>query len=190
MEPKFTSDWFSHHIPMWEMWLSGLKDLPFLDFLEIGSYEGRSTIWLLENIIKHNTCKITCIDSFIDHEYEEKNQKKLIQQFIENTKPYQEKIRLIHQESFSALQNLISMNQKFDFIYIDGCHEAINVLEDAVLSFKMLKQNGIMILYDYNWVNNKEFHEIPRMGINSFITTYSHYIKIVYVGDQLVITKL
>jgi predicted O-methyltransferase YrrM len=113
-----------------------------------------------------------------------------IQQFIENTKPYQEKIRLIHQESFSALQNLISMNQKFDFIYIDGCHEAINVLEDAVLSFKMLKQNGIMIFDDYNWINNKEFHEIPRMGINSFMTTYSHYIKIVYVGDQLVITKL
>jgi predicted O-methyltransferase YrrM len=82
------------------------------------------------------------------------------------------------------------MNQKFDFIYIDGCHEAINVLEDAVLSFKMLKQNGIMIFDDYNWINNKEFHEIPRMGINSFMTTYSHYIKTIYVGDQLVITKL
>jgi hypothetical protein len=47
-----------------------------------------------------------------------------------------------------------------------------------------------MIFDDYNWIDNKEFHEIPRMAINSFMTVYSHYIKIIYVGDQLVIRKI
>lgn len=190
MENKFTSDWFSHHIPMWEMWLGGLKGLPHLDFLEIGSYEGRSSIWLLENIINKDNCSLTCIDSFFDEDYEKKNKKTLINQFLENIQPYRKKVRVFNQESFFALISLVNSGSKFDFIYIDGCHEAIPVLEDAVLSFKLLKPNGLMIFDDYNWINNKEFHEIPRMAINSFMTAYSHYIKIIYVGDQLVIRKI
>ena len=37
----------------------------------------------------------------------------------------------------------------FDIIYIDGNHEPEFVLEDAILSFRRLKKEGIMILDDY-----------------------------------------
>ena len=45
----FTQDWFSHNIPGLE---SIVKLLPSnKDILEIGSFEGRSTCWLLENVL-------------------------------------------------------------------------------------------------------------------------------------------
>lgn len=32
--------------------------------LEIGSYEGRSAVWFLENILTHPTARIVCVDLF------------------------------------------------------------------------------------------------------------------------------
>lgn len=190
--PKFTSDWFSHHIADWEMWLSGLKGLPYLDFLEIGSYEGRSAIWLLENIINHETCRLTCVDSFFDQEYETINGISLKNQFLQNIYPFaqQGKLTVFQNESFDALQELIKMKKQFDFIYIDGCHMAKSVLEDAVFSFRLLKNNGIMIFDDFNWNIKQQLHEVPRLAITSFISVYSNYMKILFCGDQLVVQKL
>ena len=190
MEPKFTSDWFSHHIPMWELWLRGLKGLPHLDFLEIGSYEGRSTIWLLKNIINHETCKITCVDWFVDEEYEKLNNKSLRDQFIENIRPYINQVAIYQSPSFDALQKLNETKQKFDFIYVDGCHKAQSALEDGVLSFRLLKEHGIMIFDDYNYMAKDQIHELPRLGISAFISAYINLIKIIYVGEQVVVQKI
>ena len=42
--------------------------------------------------------------------------------------------------------------ESFDIIYIDGSHAVNDVLEDAVLSFRLLKPEGILIFDDYRWV--------------------------------------
>ena len=190
MEPKFTADWFSHHIPLWELWLRDLKGLPHLNALEIGCYEGRATIWLLKNILQHPTCKITCIDWFFDEEYQKNNLKSLKDQFLENILPYISQMSIYQNQSFDALQELIKCNQKFDFIYIDGCHKAQSTLEDGVMAFRLLQKNGIMIFDDYNYMTHNELHELPKIGISAFMSAYSNSIKIIYVGDQVVIRKL
>ena len=61
---EFTSDWFSEHIPLWESQLFRLKGEANLSFLEIGAFEGRATLWLLNNILTHSSSGITCIDPF------------------------------------------------------------------------------------------------------------------------------
>ena len=190
MSQKFTSDWFSHHIPDWERWLHELKNLPHLDFLEVGVYEGRSVIWLLENILTDKSSKITCIDSFIDPEYDAANIISLKEQFSRNVFKYRDQITLFHKTSFEALQELNKIENKFDFIYIDGCHKAQSVLEDGVLAFRLLKNNAVMIFDDFNWNVKENIHDVPRLAISAFMSVYSNQIKILYVGDQLVIRKL
>ena len=59
----FTVDWFSHNIPSWDIYLNNFKNKPNLNFLEIGSFQGRSTVWLLENILTENDLKIFVIKS-------------------------------------------------------------------------------------------------------------------------------
>jgi len=57
-------DWFTPQLPLWEKYLIPLKGLSNLSFLEIGSFEGRSAVWLLENILTDEASRIVCIDPF------------------------------------------------------------------------------------------------------------------------------
>jgi hypothetical protein len=37
---------------------------PHIQMLDIGSYEGQSTVWYLTNVLTHPTARLTCIDPF------------------------------------------------------------------------------------------------------------------------------
>ena len=58
---KFTQDWFSHNIPNFEFCMSALETKQ--DFLEIGCFEGRASVWMLQNGLDPDG-KLTCIDTF------------------------------------------------------------------------------------------------------------------------------
>lgn len=52
-EYQFTKDWFSWAPPVWEQLVPMLPESgTFRTFLEIGSFEGRSAIWIAENMMR------------------------------------------------------------------------------------------------------------------------------------------
>ena len=61
---EFTIDWFSPNVPVWEAALSSFKGKPDIRYLEIGLFEDRSTLWMLENILTHPTARMTGLDIF------------------------------------------------------------------------------------------------------------------------------
>jgi hypothetical protein len=69
MELLFVTDVFSEHIPIWTKILSRYAGQPGIQALEIGSLEGRSACWLLENILTHPTARLTAIDLFIPFQF-------------------------------------------------------------------------------------------------------------------------
>ena len=58
---NFTADWFCHNEWNFIKYLAHLIDTP-CRILEIGCYEGRATVWMLENIATHPDATIKCID--------------------------------------------------------------------------------------------------------------------------------
>ena len=58
---QFTYDWFSMHIPKWRVLLAEFVNRP-CRLLEIGSFEGRSAMWLADNVLTHPAATLTCID--------------------------------------------------------------------------------------------------------------------------------
>lgn len=54
-------DWFSWKVPVWLEHLSPLAQQTGVTAVEIGSWEGRSAVWLLQNILSHETCSLHCI---------------------------------------------------------------------------------------------------------------------------------
>jgi predicted O-methyltransferase YrrM len=80
------------------------------------------------------------------------------------------------------------MGREYDIIYIDGDHHSHSVLEDAILSWPLLKKGGIMIFDDYMWNDIKSI-DSPHIGINSFITCYRGMLDILHVGYQVFIRK-
>jgi hypothetical protein len=94
----------------------------------------------------------------------------------------------------------------FDIIYIDGSHIASDVLEDVVLSWRLLKTGGIIIFDDYHLVYlnsfacayqagvmsgayfNPSFN--PKVGIDAFLSAFEPKIKILHKEYQVIVEKI
>ena len=55
----FTEDWFTRNIPVWTKIFEQYKGKADIKYLEIGVAEGRSLMWMLENILPHPTSQAT-----------------------------------------------------------------------------------------------------------------------------------
>jgi hypothetical protein len=61
---EFSGDAFSRNIPVWERLFACL--MPCEKILEIGSYEGRSAVWQIENVLNpRGGGELCCIDPFL-----------------------------------------------------------------------------------------------------------------------------
>jgi hypothetical protein len=60
-EYQFTKDWFSWAPQVWEQLIPMLPERKA--FLEIGSFEGRSTVWIIENMLELGGF-IDCVDTW------------------------------------------------------------------------------------------------------------------------------
>ena len=193
----FTADWFTNGLLNFEYAKEQMDSLP-ASILEIGCHEGRSTCWMLENLLTEDGT-IICIDPFANEPLSAfKNDQppppNLIEQvFRHNTdlaKKPDQTIRLMPTLSFYALAELITENKQFDFIYVDGSHSADEVLADAVMAFGLLKKNGYMIFDDYLWMAAADSLDRPKMSIDAFVNMFQKHIEVKLINYQYVIQKV
>jgi predicted O-methyltransferase YrrM len=179
-------DWFSGYIDAWKTIFKETKVPERI--LEIGSFEGRSACWLLENTNAH----VTCVDTWEGSDEHNQDQRdKLFERFKENIEPFKDRVTIVRGESGVMLRTL-PCEPTFDFVYIDGSHYAKDVLEDAVLVWRLVKPGGIVVFDDYNWNRDTtgpiEHLDNPRSGIHSFISIFQPKIFALY--NQAVIQKV
>ena len=208
---KFTQNWFSSN--------DLAKFLPLqtqeeTHILEIGSFEGKSTVWFIDNLLDNPKSSITCIDPWISYDQkhdsmnsysEDLNNKEQFENVLdgfvftdeyqtflhnihETTKPSQ--VNIIKGFSKSILPNLITESKKFDVIFIDGNHIAPCVLLDAVMSWELLNVNGYMIFDDYLWCMDLPETLRPKLAVDNFIKNYSDYLEVCYNDYRLAVKKI
>lgn len=155
---KFSVDWFSKNPPIW---LDVFKkcNVDFVNkgvrILEIGCFEGMSTCWISDNMLDHPSSLLHCIDTFkgsAEHTPEQKNNLK--DRYINNIviSKHPEKMLTIMNDSKVVLPQMILLGNGYDIIYVDGDHLAHSVMSDAINSYFLLNEGGIIIFDDYEWV--------------------------------------
>ena len=161
-----------------------------INYLEIGAFYGANLLSVANTYASHKNSKLFAIDPWQDYdEYPEyKNEQQSIYlKFMENVNNSNLGDKIIPIRGFSSNEVLKFENDFFDIIYIDGNHEPEFVLEDAVVSFRKLKNNGIMIFDDYGWGEP----DLTKRGIDSFLHGYYKKIKILGQKEtQVFIQKL
>jgi len=186
-----TKDGFTMHITNWKSFLSKFVNEPNLNFLEIGTGNARSGVWVLENVLTHPTSKLTTIDIVENLFYEKGRSFKGINleenvtiSVRSNLQPYIDKnqCEYIIKDSRLFLKECNEF-EKYDFIYIDGCHEPDYVIHEACLSFQLLKKGGYLLFDDYGWGNCK-------YGIESFLICFQKHYNLLYKDWQVLIEKL
>jgi SAM-dependent methyltransferase len=181
-EYMFSSDWFTPNVPAWRGALGHLRGRPNIHYLEVGLYEGRSAIWMLENILTDPTAHLTGIDVFP----EDLEERWLIN--LERSGKGNQ-VTTIKGYSQKVLRDLPS--ESFDAIYIDGSHKGYDVLADAILSWDLLKPGGVLIFDDYQWRHGKGLPPELKPGpaIDAFITMYRDFIQVIHRCYQLMLVK-
>lgn len=151
----FTADWFTKYAPQWLERMSYLK-YKETHALEIGSYEGRSTCWILDNILTHKDSSITCVDPWDGNDkLLGDSTKKARELFDANTESYGCKVIPECGLSSWVLPELMFQEQEYDLIFVDGDHEGATALLDLVWSWQMLKNGGHLVFDDYQWGSSK-----------------------------------
>jgi len=180
-EYSFSGDWVSHAAPTWSELLSEFKGREDVHLLEIGSHEGRSAKWFLDNILTHPTSTITCVDIF--------PHKVLESRFDHNIQHtgFSNKMVKIKGDSKEVLKLLRRDN--YDIVYIDGSHRADDVYIDARLSWELLKKGGVIIFDDYAWEPELPPDELPTPGIDRFLDEVRSDIELLHQGYQVVIKR-
>lgn len=174
--------------------------------LEIGSFEGRSTLFFLENILKfHPTGEIHCIDTWQGgQEHKEWDMQSVEQRFFHNINQFSlvanKNADIVLHKGYShqkMMELLVSGYQDyFDFIYIDGSHEAPDVLLDALLAHKLVRVGGIIAFDDYLWSPTEKGQEdhylLVKPAVDHYVNTYQQNVFILqnFPLYQLYVQKL
>lgn len=178
----YTSDWFSMKIPHLKEIIKIHKNGPW-NCLEIGSWEGRSACFLMEEL---PDSRLTCIDTFkgsIEHVNEDTEN--VYKRFMKNTEPYKDRITVIQSDSFSALKKL---EDRYDYIFIDGSHEYNDVVYDALLAWKLVKPGGVFIFDDFGVFPgvNKAITVFESLFASEIQQVYNAYDQRIYIVSNTI----
>ncbi len=152
-----------------------------IKYLEIGAFYGANLFSVAKTYGLHKESQLYCIDPWEDYsdypEYKHQ-QGRIYDAFLRNVESSGDKEKIIIKRGYSHTEIPLLPNDFFDIIYIDGNHEPEYVLEDAVLSFRKLKKDGIMIFDDYGWGGP----DLTQKGIDGFLSGYHKRIQ--HLGEQ------
>ena len=171
---EFTTDWFSRYPDYWrELFASKgwSADIP-RTIIEIGCYEGRSALWMLEHLLQHPASRLHCVDTFADRE----NPQSYWRKFEANVlgSPHAAKVNVSASPSLAFMTRFVASGERVDFVYVDGSHRAADVLEDLVLAFHATRPGGIIICDDYLKQSRTGDPTLnsPKLGVDAFTTLY------------------
>jgi len=193
-----TQLWFAGQEPVWNTllipWLRQrkLETNGVISVLELGSWEGASATWLLCNACDASAdSRLTCVDHY--DKLRTAAGAERAQKFAHNTRvtALWPRVNLMADFTVPALSRLLMERREWDLIYVDASHEAHDTLLDAMLSWKGLRQGGMMVFDDYQW---PEFPEDsphhPKAGIDAFLRVHEHELELIHKGYQVIVKKL
>ncbi len=182
-------DWFyKSEINQKAKFLLGHKNKKNFDILEIGSFEGLSTTYFIDNFLSKSDGQITIVDPFLL--YPEKlipgtllNQVQIRNFFFNISKSsYPEKVQYLGLTSDEFFE---VNNKKYNFIYIDGMHTKKQMTKDLISSWDSLLIDGVVWMDDY-----LVDHGRLKKTLDKTIESLKGKHKVIHRGYQIAIKKL
>jgi len=184
---RYTQTWFLYS-EIKELLSQHLNNEDKNTILEIGCFEGLSSVFFADNFLNNSESSLVCVDPFMTMETNDHKQ------FLQNNEElnFDNNIKICRNNNKIFVHKITSdkffeTNTKtFNFIYIDGCHEPDFITRDMENSFKCLDKNGIMWMDDYLGGDQTKI----KYAMDSFLDKYMGQYIILHEGYQLAIKKV
>jgi predicted O-methyltransferase YrrM len=152
--------------------------------LQIGTYTGDATEWLLDN------CEIEYLDDVDTWEGSEEVAHDSIDfTSVEDYYDSRFKDSRITKNKMTSDEFFNRPSRTYNFIYIDGDHTALQTALDGLNAFKLLEKGGVMAFDDYLWnYNGNPFLE-PKRGVDAFLAVCEGQYTVIESGYQMWIEK-
>ena len=184
---KYTQSWFLGS-EIRQLILKYLDNSKQNNILEIGCYEGLSSVFFADNLLNHPMSSMTCVDPFLlidnnDHQTLLQNKEEENFDFNISHCNNSDKITI---KKITSDEFFETNDKTFNFIYIDGCHEPAFITRDMKNSFKCLEKEGIMWMDDYRGGDGIKI----KNTMDLFLENHKGEYKLLHKQYQLAIKKL
>jgi SAM-dependent methyltransferase len=187
---SFANDWFSGKYTAWEPIIDELEGRTS-ELLEIGSFEGLSACYLLWRL---PDAHLTCIDTFegsAENAAYGVSVAGLEERFDRNVALFDaRRVDKLVGQSGRILPELVADGRRFDLVYVDGSHHALDVLVDASLSWRVLVPGGVMIFDDYGWAKLGTDPLLrPGAAIDAFLGIAERHCEVLFRERQVAVRR-
>jgi len=192
----FTHDYFSANIADWTRLFAERIVAAPIQCLEIGSWQGGSATWLLDKVVGPRGGRLTCIDTFAGSSEHAAwldrlgtGLEDLFDANIART-GHAALCRKLVGYSQDVLQHL--HGEHFDFIYVDGAHEAKYVIQDALLCWRLLPPGGFLLFDDTHFQFRDRPAQNTQTAIAAFRSWFADEMEVLTPGSerQMLVRKL
>lgn len=192
-KPTFTNAWFADRIqPLWDLQLLSIGDhgrRP-LTYLELGTYEGQSLCWMLDNVLTHPESTAIGVDPFIAVRRRAQHEMAAVRdRAISNLSlsQYKDRVTLIELTSREFLLSGVLGRSSIDILYIDGDHNAPAVLQDAVLGWPLVREGGLVIFDDYHLeADHQRKYPGVREAVEGILASFRRRYEVVWMTSRQV----
>lgn len=187
---EFSVDYFAPHAQAWDQILNLKRPSRVV---EVGSYEGRSACYVVDQIAADRALELWCIDTWQGSlEYDPTTMGDVEQRFDHNIGMAKSRAKIaptVHKmrgRSDDGLAQLLAAGHResMDLIYIDGSHEAPDVFIDAAMAFPLLRVGGVMIFDDYTWFQGSQTArdplQMPKPAVDAFLNLFTRKMCLIY----------
>lgn len=177
------TEWHLQNVAAWKRVVKPrLPDRPST-FIEIGSHQGSSCVFLCGEILRPAD-RIICVDPWGDASAEA-----VFDAATSNLR----QVTKHRGKSADYLTQISAATPDFrvECVYIDGDHDSSSVLADAVLSWRLLALGGMLVFDDYRWEQPPSVvgQQCPAIGVDAFIDAYLLQLEVLHRGTCVVVRK-
>jgi len=186
---KYKFDYYSDFKINFLFWENITTKISKIKYLEIGSFEGRSTVFIKELGNLESLMAIDTFEGSDEHKKRNIDFKKVYENFKYNLNlgAGGKNINFLKTNSDDFFNN---NKNYYNLIYIDGSHHYEQVKKDFINSFNFLENNGYIICDDFMWVYYDKIELNPMKAILECYELYKDKLFIEFVNYQIIFKKL
>jgi len=191
-KPYFAVDHFSDRIPAWlEHVVPRLQNRPRTSWLEVGSFEGQSALWTLDNVLTGKDSKIVCVDIFDgsnpgidrwgggDHDYE---------LTFDHNLSDRHNVQKIAGRGRDVLPRLKDAGMMFNGGYLDSDHSEEAVRAELRLMWDLMLPDAVVVVDDYD----SPYDPGCKVAVDKFLSSPEHQsqLRVLYAKFQLIMLRV